>query len=246
MKKECEIIRDILPLYVDEVCSDSSREIVDEHLKECPDCTAYLEQLRASEAEDGLKEEKALVIKNQARRFNRRSAAVGSVISALFMIPILICLIVNLTMGRTLDWFFVVLAGMLVAASLIVVPIVVPESKLFWTFCAFCASLMVLLAVCCLYTHGSWFFIAASASLFGLSAVFLPFAIKARPLKKWLEGHNKTLVVLAVDFILFGNMMNMISMNIKSFFLNAVMALLTIAAIVLLALQIIGNRRNAQ
>ena len=50
MNKECEIVRDILPLYVDEVCSDSSREIIDEHLKECPDCTAYLEQLRASEA----------------------------------------------------------------------------------------------------------------------------------------------------------------------------------------------------
>ena len=147
MNKECEIVRDILPLYVDSVCSASSREIIDEHLKTCPDCAAYLEDIRASEAESALKNEKSLVIRDQARRFKRRSAATGSVISALFMIPILICLIVNLTSGRTLDWFYIVVAAMLVVASLTVVPVMVPENKLFWTLCAFCGSLVILLAV---------------------------------------------------------------------------------------------------
>ena len=74
--------------------------------------------------------------------------------------------------------------------------------------------------------------------------VFLPFAIKARPLKRWVEGHNKALIVLAVDFILFGNMMYMISLNIKSVFLNAAMALLTIATIGLLAFEIFGKGRR--
>ena len=244
MNKECEIVRDILPLYIDDACSASSREIIEEHLSECPDCTAYLEQLRASEIEAGLKDEKAMVIENQARRFKRRSTAAGSVTSALFMIPILVCLIVNLTTGRMLDWFFVVVAGLLVAASLTVVPAMAPKDKLFWTFCAFCGSLLVLLAVCCLYAHGTWFFIAASASLFGLSVVFLPFVIRAKPLQKAIEGRNKTMIVLVVDAILFGNMMNMISLNVKSFFLTAVMALLTIAAVGLLAYDIIQKGRN--
>ena len=246
MNKECEIVRDLLPLYVDDACSASSREIIDEHLKTCPDCAAYLEQIRASEAEEELKEEKTLVIKNQARRFKRRSAAVGSVISALFMIPILVCLIVNLTSGRTLDWFFVVAAGMLVAASLIVVPLMAAENKLFWTFCSFCVSLVVLLAVCCLYTHGTWFFIAASAALFGLSVVFLPFAIRAKPLQKWVEGHNKALLVLAVDGILFGNMMNMISLHQKGFGFTILMAVLVIAAIGLLVANITAKERDRQ
>ncbi|MBQ3268609.1 MAG: zf-HC2 domain-containing protein [Clostridia bacterium] len=244
MKKECEIIRDILPLYVDDACSASSREIVDEHLKDCPDCAAYLEQIRDSEVEGELKEERALVIKNQARRFKRRSAAAGSVVSALFMIPILVCLIVNLTSGRTLDWFYVVAAGMLVAASLTVVPIMMPESKLFWTFCAFCISLVILLAVCCLYSHGNWFFVAASASLFGLSVVFLPFAIKARPLRPWVEGHNKALLVLAVDGILFGNMMNVISLHQKGFGFTMLMAVLVAAALVLLIANVRMKGRN--
>ena len=239
MNKECDIVRDILPLYADDVCSPASREIVEAHLLQCPECAEYYKQIRTSEAEESLKEEKEAVVHNQARRFKRRSAEVGSVISALFMVPILICLIVNLYAGRTLDWFFVVAAGMLVAASVIVVPLAVPESKLFWTFCAFTASLVVLLGVCCLYTHGTWFFTAASASLFGLSVVFLPFVIRAKPLKKWVEGRNKALLVVAVDLILFGNMMNMISLNIKSFFLTAVMSVLVIAALVSLAADII-------
>ena len=244
MNKECEIVRDILPLYADHVCSDTSREIIDEHLKTCPDCAAYLEQIRASEAEGVLRQERALVIKNQARRFKRRSAAVGSVISALFMVPILICLIVNLTSGRTLDWFFVVAAGMLVAASLIVVPIVVPENKLFWTLCAFCVSLVILLAVCALYTHGNWFFVAASASIFGLAVVFLPFAIKAKPLRPWVEGHNKALLVLAVDCILFGNMMNVISWHQKGFGFTMLVALLIIAALGLLVTNVMLKEKG--
>ena len=235
MNRECEIIRDILPLYADSVCSGASRDIVDEHLKTCPDCAAYLKQIRDSEAESALRDERALVIENQARRFKRRSAAAGGVTSGLIMIPILVCLVVNLISGRTMDWFYVVLAGMLVAASLIVVPLAVPESKLFWTFCAFCASLMVLLAVCALYTHGNWFFVAASASLFGLSAVFLPFVIRAKPLRPWVKDRNRTLVVLAVDGILFVNMMSMISMYRKGFGYAMLVAVIVVAALALLA-----------
>ena len=246
MNRECEIIRDILPLYVDDACSAASREIVDEHLKECADCASYLDQIRSSEAEGDLKDEKALVIRHQAKRFKRRSAAVGSVISALFMVPILICLIVNLTSGRTLDWFFVVAAGMLVAASLIVVPLMVPEDKLFWTFCAFCASLIVLLAVCALYTRGSWFFVAASASLFGLSVVFLPFAIRAKPLRPWVEGRNKALLVLGVDGVLFGNMMNVISWHQKGFGFTMLVAVLVVAALGLMIADMTIKGRNKQ
>ena len=231
MNKECEIIRDLLPLYADSACSASSREIIDEHLKACPGCTAYLRDIRDSEAESALKAEKALVIQNQARRFKRRSAVAGSVISALFMIPILVCLIVNLTSGRTLE---------------IVVPLTVEQDKLFWTFCAFCVSLIILLAVCALYTRGSWFFVAASASLFGLSVIFLPFVIKARPLRPWVRSHNKTWLVLAVDLILFGNMMNVISWHQKGFGFTMLIAVLIVAALGVLVTKILLKGREQQ
>lgn len=211
MSKECEIIRDLLPLYADDVVSDASREIIEDHLPDCPDCREYLKKLRDSELEGSLKDEKNAVIAYGAKRFKRRSAAVGSAVSGVFMVPILLFLIINLVSELTMSWFFVVLAAMGVAASLIVVPLVVPRDKLFWTFCAFCASLILLQAVTCIYSRGDWFWIASSATLFGLSAVFLPFVLRARPVRRLIGNGNRLLITLGVDAVLFVNMMYTIS-----------------------------------
>ncbi len=229
MNKDCEVIRDLLPLYADDVCSGRSRELIEEHLQECPDCSAILEKLRTHEIETDLREEKEQVIEYQAKRFRRRSATVGSVIAGLFMIPVVVCLIVNLASGAALGWFFVVLAGLAVAASLIIVPLMMPENRLFWTFCAFTLSLLLLLAVCCFYTRGHWFFTAASAVLFGFSVIFLPFVIRAKPVREQIGSFNRTLLVLSVDVILFANMMNMISLWTKSIFTTILILLLCAA-----------------
>ena len=210
MNMDCDVIRDLLPLYTDDACSEKSREKVEAHLKECADCSTMLAHMKESTVENELVLEKNEVIRYGTQRFKRRSALVGSILSGLFMIPILVCLIVNIASGQGLGWFFVVLASLLVAASLTVVPLIVPEDKLLWTFTAFCASLTVLLAVVCLYTQGSWFFIASTASLFGLSVIFLPFAVKARPVKRLLGSANRWIVILGLDAVLFVSMMNAI------------------------------------
>jgi hypothetical protein len=94
----------------------------------------------------------------------------------------------------------------------IVVPLMVPENKLFWTFCAFCASTVLLLAVTCIYSQGDWFFIAASAFLFGMSLFFLPFAIRAKPLQPYVP-ERKAFTVVVVDVALFAVMMECISIH---------------------------------
>jgi len=213
MKTDCEIIRDLLPLYVDDICSDRSREMVDEHLQECPACSDMLQKLQKTDIENNLKEEKQDVISYGIRQFKKLSATVGSTVSGALLIPILAVLVLNLVAGSAMGWFFIVLAAMAVAASLIVVPIMVPEDKLFWTFCAFTASLILLLGVTCIVTRGNWFWVASSAVLFGFSVCFLPFAIKAKPVQKWLGDRNRALVVLGVDAVLFLNMMNIIRLH---------------------------------
>ena len=218
MNKHCEVIRDLLPLYADEVCSERSRELIEEHLRECPECSAMLEQLRTHEIEEGLQEEKEQVIEHQAKRFKRRSATVGSVVSGIFMIPVVVCLIVNLASGSPLGWFFIVLAALAVAASLVIVPLMMPQDKLFWTFCTFTMSLLLLLAVTCFYSHGNWFFLAASAVLFGLAVLFGPFVVRAKAVRELIGNFSRPLLVLAVDVILFANMMNMITLHTKSIF----------------------------
>jgi predicted anti-sigma-YlaC factor YlaD len=48
MKMSCEIIRDLLPLYLDGVCSNDSRTAVDEHLAICDNCEAELRAMRTA------------------------------------------------------------------------------------------------------------------------------------------------------------------------------------------------------
>jgi len=38
VKVKCQVVEDLLPLYIDEVCSSESKVIVEEHLKECNIC----------------------------------------------------------------------------------------------------------------------------------------------------------------------------------------------------------------
>lgn len=46
MKIQCEIIRDILPLYAEDMVSQPTKELVEGHLAECEGCTEELENLR--------------------------------------------------------------------------------------------------------------------------------------------------------------------------------------------------------
>ncbi len=38
MNMDCDVIRDLLPLYADEACSEKSRALVNEHLLDCSEC----------------------------------------------------------------------------------------------------------------------------------------------------------------------------------------------------------------
>lgn len=38
MKKECSIVRDLLPLYIEDMVSENTAAFVGEHLKTCPSC----------------------------------------------------------------------------------------------------------------------------------------------------------------------------------------------------------------
>ena len=241
MSKECDIVRDLLPLYVDNVVSDTSREIIEEHLSDCDGCKEYLKKLRDEELESHLKAEKNAVIEYGTRQFKKRSALVGSAFSGLLLIPLTV--IISLVFAPGVGWYYVVLAALCVAASLVAVPLIVPEDKLFWTFCAFCASLMVLLGVICLYTRGDWFGIAASATLFGLSAVALPFLVKARPVKRLIGSANRTLIVLGVDCALLLNMLHMIAVHGRFSLISLLFTLGIFAGVGLVVAEIVRRKR---
>lgn len=50
MKYPCNMIRDLLPLYHDQVASEESVSAVNQHLKECEECKEYYSQMCGSDA----------------------------------------------------------------------------------------------------------------------------------------------------------------------------------------------------
>lgn len=45
MSKQCKIVEDLLPLYHDGVCSEESRQLVEEHLAQCEGCRSLLKKI---------------------------------------------------------------------------------------------------------------------------------------------------------------------------------------------------------
>lgn len=245
MKYDCEVIRDLLPLYADKACSQRSREMVEEHLRECAACRGMVNSLLQTEIEDSLHRERESVLDYGTRRFRRRSAAVGSAVSGAFAIPLLICLLLELRRGPTISWIYIVAAALCVVASVTVVPLTLREDKLLWTFCAFCASVVLLLGVVCLYSHGDWFRIASGGVLFGMSAIFLPFVIRTRPVKKLIGERNRLLIVLGVDVMLFFNLLDAVDTRGRFTFNNIAFALAAVGAIVSVVVAIVRNKKTS-
>ncbi len=85
-KLPCEVVRDLLPSYVDGLTSDATNALLEAHLDGCADCSAALEAMRGVEAQPLFPEEKKEFdfLKKNKRR-NRRIALV-SILTALALL----------------------------------------------------------------------------------------------------------------------------------------------------------------
>jgi predicted anti-sigma-YlaC factor YlaD len=73
MMMSCEIIKDLLPLYLDGVCSGDSKAEIEEHLASCDSCRADLQTMQTAlpigGAEQNLKDAQA--VKNLSRKWKK-------------------------------------------------------------------------------------------------------------------------------------------------------------------------------
>lgn len=46
MKKKCEIVQDLLPMYVEGLTSPGSNKFIEEHTASCAECATYLDYLQ--------------------------------------------------------------------------------------------------------------------------------------------------------------------------------------------------------
>lgn len=199
-KYDCGVIQDLLPSYQDGICSEESRYAVKEHLEECADCRKIADCLQNSRVEEQLLKEKNGVLMQHAKKEKIRTAKIGMITAGILLIPVIVCLICNLAVGHALDWFFIVLASLMVFASLTVVPMLKEKNRGMWTLGSFVVSLLLLLGVINIYLQGDWFFIAAVPSLFGLTVLFLPYVLYKSSLPGMLQN-KKGLITMTVDTV---------------------------------------------
>ncbi len=82
MKVPCSVIRDLLPLYHDSVCSPESSAMIEEHLKDCEACQEEFHKLEESPLAETVKEEeehKSQGLKKVKRTLRRRWVKVVAV-----------------------------------------------------------------------------------------------------------------------------------------------------------------------
>lgn len=46
MSVTCDIVRDLLPLYIEKLTSEGSNQFIEEHLYSCDECVSYFENIR--------------------------------------------------------------------------------------------------------------------------------------------------------------------------------------------------------
>ncbi len=81
----CEIIRDLLPSYIDNVLSDASVQAVEEHIRECGACAKILADMRLPEeaVQEKLRQDKEI---NYLKKVKRRHRLVVCCILAVVVI----------------------------------------------------------------------------------------------------------------------------------------------------------------
>lgn len=116
MKYPCGMIKDLLPLYVDEVAGDDSRRAVDEHLAECDSCREYLAAMQGgnvlpqksvksdSDKEDEIMDEMmGKSLKNVKTRIDRKTRRVAAGVLAAVVLVAVAYNLLFLTALKTID-----------------------------------------------------------------------------------------------------------------------------------------------
>lgn len=110
MKISCSIVRDLLPLYAEDLASQDTRDLVDEHLHDCEDCKAILNTMKTpasipvEASPDALNKVKKTI---RRRRVLSVLAAVMTVITIASIVFTYLFTPFQLTMEQALEDFYI-------------------------------------------------------------------------------------------------------------------------------------------
>lgn len=101
MKNECNIVKDLLPLYIDGAVSEDSRRLVDEHTAICEECAKERREMMLALPENQEPQVEQTVLKKAARKLRRKHMRRGGLLTvAGVLLGILL-----IAGGRWLHWY---------------------------------------------------------------------------------------------------------------------------------------------
>ena len=115
-------------------------------------------------------------------------------------VALLTCFICNLAVNKTLSWFWIVFSALLLSFTFTNLPKFIKKYKLLFIPLSMYSALCILLAVCCIYTGGNWFFIPAISVLLGLVMIFVPIYIAKYEIFSKIRKYNDFISV-GISFI---------------------------------------------
>ena len=112
----CEIVKDLLPLYVDGIVSDVSKKSIENHLEHCTDCKEVYHNMAFH-----LEMETPPTEVSDVKRFLKKTKKMYLLygLGCLSFIAILVCLIVDLAVNKGITWSLIAGSSCLFADAFI-------------------------------------------------------------------------------------------------------------------------------
>lgn len=145
MNKEldCEIVKDLLPLYVDGMVSDVSKKSIEDHFEHCKDCTEMYRNMNF-----GLEEEKQPSEVGDVKRFLKKTKQMYFLygLGGLSFIAILVCMIVDMALNRMMTWSLIAGCAVVFANAFMYALLVCKKNKGYITMLVVSVGTIVLLS----------------------------------------------------------------------------------------------------
>ena len=113
--KECAVVKDLLPNYMEHLTSEETNELIEEHLGVCVDCAEYRDVCMSDVKLDAVIENKKA---GKAFRKARNLWILKGLFRVLLGIAVVTCFIVDLAVSKRLTWSLIVDGGIVLAASI--------------------------------------------------------------------------------------------------------------------------------
>lgn len=142
-KIECSYVRDLLPLYIDEIVSDETQNQLTEHLKKCESCRAIYQDMKKEVADMKLKN-----IDSQKNFLKQiRKSFILNTVNILMGLAIVICFIVNLAVNHGITWFPIAAVSILFGNAIVNTLVASMQHKVFNSMIVISVGLIVLLTI---------------------------------------------------------------------------------------------------